>query len=186
LVSDINGIFRLKPLDPITYTLLTSFVGHHTDSIKNVIVHPNKINDVGEIILVENSKLMPPATVIGLGGPKLIDPEETGLTTKTYEQIKKSPLIKTPMKYLTVMNSAIKEDADGEIYFRGSRAGAVQYHIDGVKMTTNIRNVPSAAIGIIQVYTGGLPAKYGDTTGGVVVIETRSFMDLYLKEKYSS
>jgi outer membrane receptor protein involved in Fe transport len=46
-------------------------------------------------------------------------------------------------------------------------------------MGANAARIPSSAIGSISVYTGGLPAKYGDTTGGVVVIETKSYMDLY-------
>jgi hypothetical protein len=29
------------------------------------------------------------------------------------------------------------------------------------------------------VYSGGLPAKYGDTMGGVIVVETKSFFDMY-------
>lgn len=185
-ISDTDGNFRIKPLVPTTYTVVTSFIGCHNDTIKNVVVHPNKIYLIGDITLIEDSKSLPDVVILAVGGAKLIDPEATGLTTRTYEQLKTSPLAKTPMKYLTTMNSAITQGSNGELYFRGSRAGAIQYHIDGVKMTTNISNVPSAAIGSIQVYTGGVPAKYGDTTGGVVVIETRSFMDLYLKEKYSS
>jgi hypothetical protein len=31
----------------------------------------------------------------------------------------------------------------------------------------------------MQLYTGGLPAKYGDTLGGVVVMESKSYFDLY-------
>ena len=30
-----------------------------------------------------------------------------------------------------------------------------------------------------QVYPGGLPAKYGDVTGGVVAIDTKSYFDLW-------
>jgi len=31
----------------------------------------------------------------------------------------------------------------------------------------------------MEAYTGGIPAKYGDTTGGVVILETLSYFDLY-------
>jgi hypothetical protein len=31
----------------------------------------------------------------------------------------------------------------------------------------------------MQVYTGGVPAKYGDTTGGVIVVETKSYLEEY-------
>jgi outer membrane receptor protein involved in Fe transport len=29
-----------------------------------------------------------------------------------------------------------------------------------------------------MVYSGAIPAKYGDTNGGVIVVETRSYFDL--------
>jgi hypothetical protein len=52
--------------------------------------------------------------------------------------------------------------------------------IDGVKVVAGeVPNVPSTAIQNLTVYTGGIPAKYGDMTGGVVVIETKGYMDFY-------
>ncbi len=183
--SDLDGTFVLKPLPPATYVVYISFTGYHTDTVTNVVVQPNKILPFGTRTLYDAATDISKEAVVKAFRIPLIEPE-TGVTTKSYEEIKSSPLAKTPMKYITTMNSAITQGADGELYFRGSRSGAIQYHIDGVKMTTNVTNVPSASIGSIQVYTGGVPAKYGDTTGGVVVIETRSFMDLYLKKKYSS
>ena len=69
---------------------------------------------------------------------------------------------------------------DGELVFRGARKGDMLYLMDGVK-TTSIGNVPSSSIGRMMVYTGGLPAKYGDTLGGVVVMESKSYFDLYRK-----
>jgi hypothetical protein len=29
----------------------------------------------------------------------------------------------------------------------------------------------------MRVYSGGIPAKYGDCSGGVIVIETKSYFD---------
>jgi hypothetical protein len=52
------------------------------------------------------------------------------------------------------------------------------FMLDGVK-GNEMMNVPSCAIGRMMVYTGGIPAKYGDTLGGVVVMETKSYFDLY-------
>ena len=69
--------------------------------------------------------------------------------------------------------------ADQPLYFRGPRAGSVRYVIDGINSTTGSLNVPSRAIGSLSVYTGGIPAKYGDTLGGVIVVETQSYFDLY-------
>ena len=40
-------------------------------------------------------------------------------------------------------------------------------------------SIPGVAVQGLEAYTGGIPAKYGDTTGGVVVLETKGYCDLY-------
>lgn len=84
----------------------------------------------------------------------------------------------SPLDMLASSNSEITKTANNELIIRGSRAGDVIYYVDGVKMNT-MQGLPGAAIGGMTVFTGGVPAKYGDTTGGVVVLETKSYFDLY-------
>ncbi|OFZ66875.1 MAG: hypothetical protein A3D92_13690 [Bacteroidetes bacterium RIFCSPHIGHO2_02_FULL_44_7] len=79
---------------------------------------------------------------------------------------------------VTGASSEVRMSDDGELMFRGARKGDMLYLIDGVK-TSSIGSVPGSAIGRMQIYTGGLPAKYGDTMGGVIVLETKSYFDLY-------
>jgi hypothetical protein len=52
------------------------------------------------------------------------------------------------------------------------------YIVDGVKCS-DVFNVPSVAISKMMVFTGGLPAKYGDTMGGAIVVETKGYFELY-------
>ena len=72
----------------------------------------------------------------------------------------------------------VKKDEDGGLMFRGARKGDMIYVLDGIK-SNEVFNVPSCAIGRVTVFTGGLPAKYGDTLGGAVILETKSYFDLY-------
>jgi len=51
--------------------------------------------------------------------------------------------------------------------------------VDGVKLGARLSAVPNEAINSFSVYTGGVPAKYGDVTGGIVAIETKSYFDLW-------
>jgi len=96
----------------------------------------------------------------------------------TAEEIERSP-VKTDVKALiNSMSSDVRMTNDGELVFRGARKGDMLYLIDGVK-TASIGNVPSCSIGRMMIYTGGLPAKYGDTMGGVVIMESKSYFDLY-------
>jgi len=92
--------------------------------------------------------------------------------------LKEAPVKFDIKKLVTSMSSDVRQSEDGELVFRGARKGDMIYLIDGVK-TRDAGSVPSVSIGRMQLYTGGLPAKYGDTLGGVVVIESKSYFDLY-------
>ena len=79
------------------------------------------------------------------------------------------------------VSRVVRDDAaisDG-LFFRGSRSENMCYFVDGVKLGARLSGVPNDAISSMSVYTGGLPARYGDVTGGVVAIETKSYFDLY-------
>ena len=76
---------------------------------------------------------------------------------------------------LEKMTSEIQVSDNGEMYFRGARDNDFVYYIDGTKIMGDNVKIPSAAIGSIEVYTGGVPARYGDFTGGCIVIETQSY-----------
>ena len=64
------------------------------------------------------------------------------------------------------------------LIIRGSRAGDVLFIVDGVK-TFDAPILPNISVNQVTYYLGGVPAKYGDTTGGVVIIRTQSYFDLY-------
>lgn len=101
------------------------------------------------------------------------------VATLTAEEISVSPVKFNIKDLITSMSSNVQQTADGSLVFRGARKGDMIYMIDGVKVTGDAGQIPSVSIGYMQVYTGGLPAKYGDTLGGVVVIESKSYFDLY-------
>lgn len=64
---------------------------------------------------------------------------------------------------------------DGEaLNFSGSRTGSTLYMIDGVKVIGDPQ-IPNRGIGEVVVITGGIPAQFGDTTSGVVMISTKSY-----------
>ena len=100
------------------------------------------------------------------------------INTIPLEDIQNSPNIQNPKAMLANANSDIQVNADNQIIIRGTRPGNVVYFVDGVKQT-DLTSVPGVAIGSMSVYTGGIPAKYGDTTGGVVILNTRGYFDMY-------
>jgi outer membrane cobalamin receptor len=62
----------------------------------------------------------------------------------------------------------------GSLNIRGARDNATLYVVDGIKMYGEF-SLPNSAIAEITVITGGIPAQFGDATGGVVLITTKNY-----------
>jgi hypothetical protein len=183
--TDTEGRFVIKPVNPGNYTLTVTFIGKDTIE-RPITVNPNLATYENSLVMTEGGIDLTGAIVEGVAGPKLIDPEQTSVKSISYKDIKNNPNIRSPKKLLQSMTSDIVVSENGQdAYVRGSRSDASVYFIDGVKMS-DAGNVPGVAIGNVTVYTGGVPAKYGDATGGVVIIETKSYFDLYNDWYYSS
>jgi hypothetical protein len=176
--TDFDGQFTIKPLIPGTYNVISSSMGKSRTTVNNIDVKPDKIHFMDTIALRDTT--MPPVIIRG-DIVKLIDPEEPSFVTISEAQIKTIANARDPKTLMMLASDgAITTSADGqEIYFRGSRDGSFITYFDGMKIEGSAPSVPVACLKSYSVYTGGLPAKYGDTSGGVIVIETKSFFDLY-------
>ena len=178
-MTDIDGQFIIKPLKAGIYNLNISFIGYVSKEITSVRVDPDQITYVKNQSMEVATFMGPEIEIITYTVP-LIDPEEASKITVTADMIKNSPAKRNIQAIVTTMTAGVSSSADGrELYFRGSRSNAVQYMVDGMKITGNFRSLPASGIGSISVYTGGVPAKYGDLTGGVIVIESKNYFDLY-------
>lgn len=72
-------------------------------------------------------------------------------------------------------------DALGNIYARGNHAN-VQYQIDGIPVPDSVGSLFAASIPVrliqgLEIYTGGMPAEFGERLGAVVNLTTRSAGD---------
>ncbi|NVO01881.1 MAG: carboxypeptidase regulatory-like domain-containing protein [Bacteroidetes bacterium] len=176
--SDSKGNFVIKPLNPGVYNVFVSFIGYQSRTISNVIVNPDKFTPIDNICLSNKAVDIKNGPVITAFGNRLIKPEDPSNITILPAQISDLVDSKNISSIIRNMSSEIKVSDNGdEIYFRGSRSGDVAYIVDGCKQINGDMGIPSTAIGSVTVYTGGVPAKYGDFTGGVVVIETKSYFD---------
>jgi len=72
-------------------------------------------------------------------------------------------------------------DALGNVYARGNHAN-VQYQIDGIPVPDSVGSLFAASIPVrliqnLEIYTGGMPAEFGDRLGAVVNLTTRQATD---------
>ncbi|MCB0478610.1 MAG: carboxypeptidase-like regulatory domain-containing protein [Crocinitomicaceae bacterium] len=179
VVTDFDGNFRISSIPVGEYTLTaTQATGKRI--FTNVKVMPDQITNVGSFALQDS---MLTVVVVSAFREKLIA-EEPAKINISIEDIRVSPNKFDPIKIVaTAGGTQLTGDGKGVI-IRGSRPESTLYYIDGVK-SNSMAAIPGAAIGHISVYTGGVPAKYGDCTGGVVVMETVSYFDLYNRWKAS-
>ncbi len=176
---DIDGRFKITAIPAGMYIME---IRYQQDTMNNIIVDVpmDGFHNTGDIAFYTSS-------YIEIGGVEVraYDPNEIKLIDGNLPvaSISAKEIDKSPMKFdikgmIASISSNVQQTADGSLVFRGARKGDMIYMIDGVK-TRNAGSVPGASIGRMMVYAGGLPAKYGDTLGGVVVMESKSYFDLY-------
>lgn len=172
-----EGRFRISAIPAGSYKVFfITTEGDTTVAPEMVDVAPDGYGNTGVVVQIKVNEIT--------GGPVIIAPNFQSMRLGVTPEIK---LTKKDIQHMSVkfdakqmvasMTSDVKLSDDGQLIFRGARKGDVINYIDGVKMN-DVQNVPSAALGYVMVYSGAIPAKYGDTTGGVVVMETLSYFDL--------
>jgi hypothetical protein len=173
-IADTLGRYKIDGVQPGVYNVYALASGYDTSMTLGVKVAPDALTGVD---LKMNGKSFGPVIVTWTA--PLVDPNIPRIKIPT-DYIAQSPQIRNPLALLAGYSSEIQlpEGGGGQVIIRGSRPGDAVYYIDGVKMT-DMSSVPGVSIGGLEAYTGGIPAKYGDTTGGVIILETKSYFDLY-------
>ena len=175
---DENGRFKINAVPVGTYQLKAMY---GVDSLAEQIivnVQTDGIANVGRINILEKVQMEKGITVKAKRKYPFIYFGDVGQSRINSLDIMKSPVRNSPKDLIVSRNSDIKLDAEGNMMIRGGRPNNLAYFIDGVR-TGEIQTNPSVAIGSITVYSSAIPAKYGDTTGGVIIMETKSYYDLW-------
>jgi hypothetical protein len=177
--SDIDGRFTVKPLPAGEYSV--RLVAFNVDLTKDgIVVLPDDITRMGELRLQDAQNLPTLVIVRERYVPPMIEHDNTGVTKVFHKQFTNNPNKVDPVKMIASFVPGVVQAPRGDgLYFRGARAENMCYFVDGVKLGSTLSGVPNEAINSFSVYTGGVPAKYGDVTGGIVAIETKSYFDLY-------
>lgn len=168
VMTDFEGFYEISQVEPGTYSLEFLLLDT-TLVIKNLTI------SVGESV---KQDLRYREVVIGGGDivynynpvPFTVDPVQP--VTYTPETMKETR-IRNPMDVVAMSGKVTQRDQGDPLNFGGGRATSNQTYVDGVKMVGEIA-LPVEAIGQISFLSGGIPAEYGDATGGIVVISTRN------------
>jgi hypothetical protein len=172
-VTDDKGYYSFKPLNPGTYNLVFSVFGK-----KPFEVHGIEVSAEGLVFYDQqlSAGLYTGTAIVRPSEYKPIDMrKDPGITTITSVDITRLPGRSTTDILTAYVPRVTPVDRAGkQLSIAGSRPDATQYYIDGVKVIGEM-NIPQIGIEEVTMISGGLPAKYGDTTSGVVLITTKSF-----------
>ncbi len=169
-VSDMDGKYTIKPIAPGKYILKTSYVGYQPTQINNVIVSADKITFV-DIKMANTGINLKAVEIVEYEIPLISkDNTQTG-SVITRDQIMSAPT--RDINSLVSQTAGVSQQDDGrKLNMRGQRSESTYYIIDGIKVR-GTSSLPQSAIEQISVITGGVPAQYGDLTGGIINITTR-------------
>ncbi|MDT8412185.1 MAG: carboxypeptidase regulatory-like domain-containing protein [Vicingaceae bacterium] len=169
--TDFDGKFTIPALNPGNYDLIAKYVGYQDIRINGVIVNNGQITFVPDLKAGQGVDLAE-FEVIEYEVPLISKDQTSSGGTVTRENIAKMPGRSAVSVAQTVGGVFSKDDGSTDLNIRGSRSEATDTYIDGIKVRGS-QNLPNSAIEQVSVITGGLPAQFGDVTGGVVNITTR-------------
>ena len=167
--SDFDGNYTIKPIPPGKFDIKATFVGYKTSVTQGIVIGADKIR-VYNIELTATSEMLEEVEITTYVVP-LIDKDRTvSGATVTAEEIAKMPNRNASSVAASVGGVFSKDGERGSV--RGARGDQTATFIDGVRVT-GMSNIPQSAIEQVDVILGGVPARYGDVTSGVINITTK-------------
>jgi len=167
--TDINGEFVIKPLNPGKYDLKAAYVGYQTFMMTGVQVGSDKTT-YQNIELTTASVELKNVEIVHYQEP-LIDPDTKSGGTITREEYQAMPS-KDINSVASTTAGVYQSDEGKSLNMRGARDAGTSYYVDGQKVVGSSA-VPQQGVEQVSVITGGVPASYGDATGGVISVTTR-------------
>ncbi|MCC6726772.1 MAG: TonB-dependent receptor, partial [Saprospiraceae bacterium] len=171
--TDFDGYYSITEVDPGTYDVEFSTTGYSPQRISGMVISGGKANKL-DMKLAPGIELV--AVEVKYQRPVIEQDNTEQGSHLTSEQIKQLPTrnVNALASYTAGVSSA---DEGGDLNIRGSRSDATNYYIDGIRVTGQAP--PKQAIEELSVITGGVEARYGDVTGGIVSITTKGPSDKF-------
>jgi hypothetical protein len=167
-ITDAKGYYYAGNIPAGTYTITASYIGK-TIQLEPVTVASDETREVN--IALGNTITINEKTVYGKKSEKPL----LNIFDPTAQTLDRADLAHKPITKVQDIPAILNiPEIEGNYYVRGSREGGLAWYIDGCKIMGD-PNIPVCGVQTFRSYTNFLPAKYGDTNGGVVVIETRNW-----------
>jgi len=167
--TDFDGNYTIKPIPPGTYDVKATYVGYKPIMVQGVVVKDGIITFL-DIDMESTAVTLTTFEVVDYKIPLIEKDGGSSGGTVTSEEIEKMAGRNATSVAVTVGGVFSSDGEMGSI--RGGRTDGTVMYIDGVRVRGS-SSLPKSALEQVTVITGGLPANYGDATGGVVNVTTK-------------
>ncbi|HTL83399.1 MAG TPA: carboxypeptidase regulatory-like domain-containing protein [Bacteroidia bacterium] len=171
--TDMDGNATFRALTPGSYDVQTHVVGYKTFTKTAVEVNAGQTSYATfpmQLLGTDSSKEI---VIRDVRSP--VDPKYSSIQNMNVDQIRNTAADRTSLMSMVTGNSSqVSQGPNGGLVMRGARENASATYVDGEVMYGNI-GVPAGSIEQISILSGGIPASYGDVTGGIVIVTTKSY-----------
>lgn len=173
--TDFDGNFQINSIPAGQYDLevRNEVEGYQPQALEGVIVSSDKITFLYDLTIAKAKDVqdIEEVKVVAYKVPLIDRNGGASGATVTREDIARLP-VRSASGVASTVGGVNTNEGNGEISVRGSRSDGTYFYIDGIKVRGS-SNLPKSAIEEVTVITGGLPANYGDATGGIISVTTR-------------
>ena len=171
-----DGTYQIKALEPGTYSIHAFFQGYQDKVITGVTVTANNITYVNFEMVESNDNTL--GIVVKTAHQTNIIEKDKNQKSFGSKELAKLPTRSTGA--LAGTSSAANQTSNGGVSFLGQRTDATRTFIDGV-MVIGSSALPQQAQEQVDIIQSGIPAQFGDFTGGAISITTKGPSRRYVK-----
>ena len=170
-ISDENGEFKIKDLEPGEFYIVVSFLGYDDKRYDDIVVDKKRgVVDLGDIIMGSNSKNLDEVEVVA---------ERQSVEFKIDKKVVSvgKQMTSASLSAVEVLENvpSIRVDIEGNVSLRGSTGFTVL--IDGKPTVLDpsdaLRQTPASTIENIEIITNPSAKYQPDGTGGIINIITK-------------
>jgi hypothetical protein len=173
--TDFDGKFQINSVGAGSYDVevRNEPEGYQPFRQTGVIVSSDNITFLDDLAITKakEAKEIQEVKVVAYRVPLIDKDGGASGATVTREDIARLP-VRSAAGVAQTVGGVNSDEGSGEISVRGSRSDGTYFYIDGIKVRGS-SNLPKSAIEEVAVITGGVPANYGDVTGGIISVTTR-------------
>jgi hypothetical protein len=174
-MTDENGNYYIKALEPGTYNVIAKYVDYKNYEEQGVSVRANNITYVNIEMSKDDGQVLNEVVVKKWKTPLV----EGDRNSKSFSDKDIQKLPTRSIGAIAATASGVSSTNAG-VSFIGQRSDGTRYFVDGVPVVGST-NLPQAAQGQIDIIQSGIPAQFGDFTGGAISITTKGPSAIYRK-----